>query len=134
MILSPLTAAAAKKPFPSVYIFDTTCFDKCFLFRVVTGRHYFLYKFIVTQRFGETTMMLYSLKQVFWKKPAFYIRYLHNNTTMLLVVSKRPQQSFYFLNLLIAFLLFQFVNVPRVFFIMELLKLKSFLRWLAWWN
>ena len=33
----------------------------------------FLYKFIVTQRFGET-MLLYSLKQVFWKKSEFYIR------------------------------------------------------------
>ena len=73
-------------------------------------RHYLLYKFIVTQRFGETAMMLCSLKQVLWKKPVLYIRYLDNNTAMLLIVSKCPQQGFYFLNLLIAFLNFQFVT------------------------
>ena len=80
----PLKAATAKKYFPSVYIIDTTCFDECFLFRVITGIH-FLYKFIVTQRFGETAMLLCSSKQVFWKKSAFYIRYLRNNITMLLI-------------------------------------------------
>ena len=44
----------------------------CFLFHVMIGKH-FLYKFIVTQRFGETAMFLCSLKLVFWKKSAFYI-------------------------------------------------------------
>ena len=29
-----------------------------FLFHGITGRHYFLYKFIVTHRFGTTTMLL----------------------------------------------------------------------------
>ena len=66
-----LKVAAAKKSFQSVYIIDTTCFDECFLFHVINGRHYFLYKFIVTQRFVETAMLLCSLKQVFWKKSAF---------------------------------------------------------------
>ena len=33
---------------------DTTCLDECFLFRVITGRHSFLYKLIVTQKFGVT--------------------------------------------------------------------------------
>ena len=73
----------AKKSFQSVYIIDTTCFDECFLFYVTTGRHYFLYKFIVTQRFGKTAMLLCSLKQMLWKKSAFYICYLHNNIKML---------------------------------------------------
>ena len=69
-----------------VYHFiDTTWFDECFLFYVITGRYYFLYKFIVTQRFGTTAMLLSSLKQVFWKKSALYISYLHNNITMLLL-------------------------------------------------
>ena len=44
---------------------DTTCFDECFLFRVITGRHPFLYKPIVTQKFDVTAMLLRSLKQVF---------------------------------------------------------------------
>ena len=67
-----------------VYIIDTTCFDECFSFHVITGRH-FLHKFIVTERFGATTMLLRSLKQVFWNKPAFYVRYLRNNITVLLI-------------------------------------------------
>ena len=57
--------AVAKKPFQSVCIMDTTSFDECFLFRVITGIHSFLYKIIVTQRFGVTAMLLRSLKQVF---------------------------------------------------------------------
>ena len=81
----PLKVAAAKKSFQSMYNIETTCFDECFLLHVTTGRHYFLYKFIVTQRFGETAMLFYSLKQVFWKKSAFYIRYLYNNIKMLLM-------------------------------------------------
>ena len=43
---------------------DTTCFDECFLFRVITGRHSFLYKLIVTQKFGVTAMLLRSLKRI----------------------------------------------------------------------
>ena len=77
-----------KKPFPSVYIISTTCFDECFLFHLMTGRHYFLCKFIDTQWFGTTAMLLRSLKQVFRRKSAFYIRYLWNNITVLLKGSK----------------------------------------------
>ena len=35
--------------------------------------------------FGVTAMLLRSLKQVVWKKSVFYIRYLRNNITMLLI-------------------------------------------------
>ena len=48
-------------------------------------KNYFLYKFIVTQRFGATAKLLRSLKQVFWKKSAFYICYLHDNIALLLI-------------------------------------------------
>ena len=37
----PLKVEAAKNSFPGVYIIDTTCFDECFLFHVMTGRYYF---------------------------------------------------------------------------------------------
>ena len=37
----PLKVAAAKKSFPSVFIIDTTCFDECFLFHVITGNSIF---------------------------------------------------------------------------------------------
>ena len=47
----PLKVTAAKAVFPSVYGIATACFDKCFLFYVITGRHCFSGKFIVTLRF-----------------------------------------------------------------------------------
>ena len=65
MSQKPLRAAAAKTFLPSACIIDTTCFDECFLFHVITGWHFFLYKYIVTQRFGAIAMLLRSLKQVF---------------------------------------------------------------------
>ena len=37
----PLKLAAAKSLFSSVYIIDTTCFNECFSFYVITRRHYF---------------------------------------------------------------------------------------------
>ena len=47
----PLTVAAAKNLFSSVYFIGTTCFNECFLFYVIPGRHYSSWKFIVTLRF-----------------------------------------------------------------------------------
>ena len=89
----PLKVAAAKKSFPSVCTIDTTCFDECFWFHVITGKKYFWYKFIVTQRFGTTAMLLRSLKQMFWKKSVFYICYLHNNITTLLIPKVQNKTS-----------------------------------------
>ena len=73
-------------------VFDLA-FDECFLFHATTGIHYFLYKFVVTQRFGETATLLCSLKQVFWKRSAFYIRHFHNNIRMLLMPKVRNKVS-----------------------------------------
>ena len=56
----PIKVATAKMSFPSEYIIDTTYFNECFLFHLITGRHYFLHKFIVTHRFRETAMLLCS--------------------------------------------------------------------------
>ena len=86
-----LKAAAAKKSFSSVCTVNTAYFDECSLFHGIT-RHYSSYKFIVTQRFGTAAMLLRSLKQVFWNKSTFYIRYNHNYITMLLI----PKVHFYF--------------------------------------
>ena len=48
---TPLQVPAAKPFFSSVYVTGATCFDECFLFYVITGRHYFSWKFIVTEIF-----------------------------------------------------------------------------------
>ena len=82
-----------KRSFPSVHNTDKTCFDECFLFHVITGRHYFLHKFSVTQRFGAIAMLLLSLKHVFWKRSTFYVRFLQNNTSMLLILKVQDKSS-----------------------------------------
>ena len=79
----PLKVTTAKITFPNMYIIDRTCFDLRFLFHVITGRHYFSRKFSSTQRFGAIAMLLRSLTQVFWSRPAFYVRYLQSNTSVL---------------------------------------------------
>ena len=63
-----------------LYIIGKTCFDLCFLFHVITGRHYFLHKFSSTRRFGVFPMLLRPLTQVYWNRSAFCIRYLQSNT------------------------------------------------------
>ena len=60
-----------------VYTINTTWFDECFLFHVIAGRHYF-YTNLSLSRYLVQPLLLRSLKQVFWKKSAFYIRYIHN--------------------------------------------------------
>ena len=46
----PLKMAAASNLFSSVYVIGTACFDECFSFSVITKRHYFSWKFVVTLR------------------------------------------------------------------------------------
>ena len=82
----PSKVAAAKDFLPNVYVIGTACFDECFLFHVIIGRHYVSYKFIVTQGFFASIMLLRFLKGIFWKKSVFYVRYLHN--TIIMLISK----------------------------------------------
>ena len=96
-----MKSTSCKKSFPSVCIMNKTCFDECF-YSVWTGRHSFLYKPIVIEKFGVTAMLLRSLKQVSWKKSLFYIHYFHNNITMLLIL-----QCYYFLYVLTKFISWQ---------------------------
>ena len=65
-----------------LYIIGKTCFNLCFLFHVITERHYFLHKFSTTRRFGVFAMLLRPLTQVYWDRSAFYVRYLQSNTVM----------------------------------------------------
>ena len=87
----PLKVAAAKKYFPSVFIIDTTCFDECFLFYVITGNSIF----IQIYHYPEAWVMMLqcSLKQVFRKKSPFYVCYLHNNITMKLIPKVQNKAS-----------------------------------------
>ena len=82
----PLKVAVSKKSFPSAYIIDTTCFDECFFLYVIPGRRRFLFRFIVTQRFDATAMLLLFetsvLKEVYILYP-----FSHNKITMLLILN-----------------------------------------------
>ena len=70
------------------------------VFYSILERTYFLDKFIVTQSFLATTMLLLSLKQVFGKEVRilclFSLQYHYNAAN-----TKGPNQSFYFVNILI---------------------------------
>ena len=52
-------------------------------------KNYFLKKFIFTQSIFAIAMLLSSLKQLFWKKSVFCIRYLYNNTKDVLLVNNK---------------------------------------------
>ena len=56
--------------FSNVYAISMTCFNECFLFYVITGRHQ---KFIVTLRAFQTAALLRSLKKVIRKRSLFYV-------------------------------------------------------------
>ena len=71
-----------------VYIIYTTCFDECFLFHVITGRHYFYTNLVLPRGFVQPPCCC-----VFGKKSAFYVRYLHNNITMLLLSKVQSKAS-----------------------------------------
>ena len=94
----PLKVAAAKKSFPSVFIIDTTCYNIdttrwMFFIPCDYWKQYFSHKFNITQRLGATTMLLRSLKQVFWKKSAFYVRYLGSNITITMMLIAKVQNK-----------------------------------------
>ena len=88
--LTNLKSSSCKKVFPkclSLIQLASMIFIPC-----NNWKQYFLHKFIATQRLGAIAMLLRSLKQrhlwlclkqVFWKNSKCYVRYLHNNFTMM---------------------------------------------------
>ena len=80
-IYKPLKVAAAKSLFSSVYVIGTTCFDECFLFYVIPGRHYFSWKFIVTLILLKRHVAAFF--EASFKRSLYFMRYLHNNSMML---------------------------------------------------
>ena len=61
------SSRAAKKPDPSVFIIDISCFDECFLFHVITVNSISCANVLLTR----SLLLPPSLKQVFWKSPHF---------------------------------------------------------------
>ena len=69
-----------KKSSP-VCVIGTTCFGKCFPFYVITKRHYFSWKFIVTLKLLSAILLL--LNQCF-ERSTYFMRFLHDNNMMLI--------------------------------------------------
>ena len=74
----PLKESAVKYLLSSVYVIGIACFHKCFLFHVITGRHYYSYDPIITLWFSSTTILLSLLKQVFWNMEIYFSMFERN--------------------------------------------------------
>ena len=68
-----LKVGPAKTFFSSVCIIGTTCFDERFLFYMITGRHYFSWKFILTLKLLKRHVVAFFSLLLFWKKSVFYV-------------------------------------------------------------
>ena len=62
MTRKPSKVAAANFFLSSVYCIDATCFDEYFLFHLITGRHYFFKKFVVTAKFFQPPYIIVSFE------------------------------------------------------------------------
>ena len=60
-----------KKKISNVYVIDGTSFDECFLFQVVTGRHYFWQKFVLTLRFFQPPYCCFLWNKYIERSPYF---------------------------------------------------------------
>ena len=77
-IHKPLQVAAAKTLFSSAFVIVTTSFDECFLFYVITGKHYFSWKINVTLSFLWAPCYCFLWNQCSERSP-YFMPYLHNN-------------------------------------------------------
>ena len=80
-----------------MYIIDTTCFNECFSFHVITERHYF---YMQIYRYPDACCYVFFNK-CFERSPHFLS--IISTITLQCCYTKGPQQSLHFLNLLIAF-------------------------------
>ena len=85
--------AAAKNVFiHCVYLIDTTCFDEyCFLFHVITRRHYFYKSLSLLWHFLNRHIVAFFETSV-WKEIRI-LCYLHNNSAVL--IPNFPKKLYY---------------------------------------
>ena len=77
-------SSSCKKAFPKCVYHGYNLLRKMLFIPCDTGWYYFYTNLSLPKGLMKPSCCC-SLKQVFWKKSTFYIRYLHNNTTMLLI-------------------------------------------------
>ena len=78
----PSNVATAKNFFSSMYVIVTNCFDKHFLFHVITGRHCFHQSLSLFWGSFQPPFSCFLWKKWFKRSPCF-IFCLHNNNAML---------------------------------------------------
>ena len=119
--------------FSIVYVIDATCFNKCFLFHVIVGRHFY-WKFVVTVRFFQPPYCHFLSNKYFERSP--YFMHLHNNSAVLiLMLMEVPKKAIVYYTCIYlknfcsqlfcdnVFCTLYFFNCSRLFFI------KLFLFW-----
>ena len=88
-----LKVADTKNLFSSVHVIDAVCLMNVFI--LCDNWNTFLSRFIVTWRLFVSSMCWRPFKQVFWKRSVFYVCYLHNNITMLLIPNVQFKAGFF---------------------------------------
>ena len=73
MTHKPSEVAAAKMFFSGVYVIDATCFNECVLFHVITGRHYILWKSVLTLGFFQLPYFCFLWNKCFERSPYFIL-------------------------------------------------------------
>ena len=67
----PSKVAAAKTFRQCVHVIDTTCFDGCFLFHLITGSYCFLQRFAIVWRFFQPPYCNFHWNKCFERSPYF---------------------------------------------------------------
>ena len=74
----PSKVAASKNLSSSVHAIDTTCFDECFLFHLITGSHYFFVKVCrYFEIFPATILYCTFLWNKCFERSPYFTFYLH---------------------------------------------------------
>ena len=119
-----LKSSSFKNLFFSLYVIDTTCFSEYFLFCVITGRNYFLWKFIITLRFFFQSPCCYLFEKSAFKKLHISC-YFHTANIKFPKQSCRILQLSYFLNnfySLISLFILSLCNCCKFFLQLILLR------------
>ena len=83
LFLLLLIVTYAKNVFCSVYVIGITCFDQCFLFYVITGRHYVFYKSLSLLWVVFQPLYVVAFFEATLLKEVRILRYPDNNSTIL---------------------------------------------------
>ena len=96
-VQKPSNEAAATNFFSSVYVIGITCSHECFLFYVITGRHYYYKSLSLLWGFFQPPCCYVLWKKCLARGPYFTLSLRCSNSVMLF---KNLLSSFYFMNFL----------------------------------